>query len=560
MLGWFKKLKASESSQLAASSSPVKASTTVKKITEKEAEFLFDIYFKGNVAASAFYANCAGVKVVTNIDPMLLSKNILYEEPHTFSSENIRYAVDHRLEECVASLKSEIWELSLKIISTEEYAQRQFQKMGMNKSLLKDPSVLTAGLNRSHYKKINDLREKLLSLPLCSSNRDYFEDFDIDQVMLSVCLRKRNDDFKRITDAIDDKIDVLRPIFSRLRNSAPNKYGDFDVSPQFDEVIEFIRYTFDENDFEFYYSVKPLAKILKYIYSNIDRTFSDKIPLDGIDFEHWCAEKIRQQGWETSVSKASGDQGVDVLARRDGILVAIQCKRYANPIGNKAVQEIFTGAQNEDAGHSCVIGTGGFTPSAVRIASKTGVHLLDATNISLFSNLFGFESLEKAEVGEELNQNEHDENSKIVLVLKGQGGGFIGTLLRSIVKSSQLKEHDALNDASEAVVNSLDIKTGCGTLVIDRNSATALLIFAAHGLNAPIHLSVENIEIMKESPYYDHDLIDLLEGEHIAIESILADGVAIEAKEFILDCAKKLGGFLEIQILEATNENFDNGE
>lgn len=555
MLGWFKKLKDSENSSLAASSSPVKASTTIKKITEEEAEFLFDVYFKGNVFASAFYANCAGVKVLTNIDPLLLSEKILHEEPHTFLPDSIRYAANHRLEECVTSLRSEIWELSFQIISTEEYAQRQFQKMGMNKSLLKDPSAITAGLNRSHYKKINDLREKLLSLPLCSSNREYFEDFDIDKLMLSICLRKRSDDFKRITDAIDDKIDILRPIFSRLRNSATNKYGDYNVAPQFDELIEFMSYTFDENDFEFYYSVKPLAKILKYIYSVIDITFSDNIPMDGIDFEHWCAEKIRQQGWETSVSKASGDQGVDVLARRDGILVAIQCKRYANPIGNKAVQEIFTGAQNEDAGHSCVIGTGGFTPSAVRIASKTGVHLLDATNISLFSNLFGFESLEKVEVGEELNHNEYDENSKIALVFNSQGGGLIGTLLRSIVKSSKLKDHSSLNEASDAVFNSLDLKTGYGTIVIDRDSAATLLILAAHSLKALIHLSDESRKILKESSYYDHDLIESLEGEHVVLKNILADGVESDAINFFFDYAEKIGGLLQIEIVNAVNEN-----
>ena len=45
-------------------------------------------------------------------------------------------------------------------------------------------------------------------------------------------------------------------------------------------------------------------------------------------------------GWKTQVTKASGDQGCDVLAVKGRARVAIQCKYYSKPIGNKGVQEI----------------------------------------------------------------------------------------------------------------------------------------------------------------------------------------------------------------------------
>ena len=116
------------------------------------------------------------------------------------------------------------------------------------------------------------------------------------------------------------------------------------------------------------------------------------VPLDGIDFEHWCADALRKFGWQATVSKASGDQGVDILARREGISVAVQCKRYTKPVGNKAVQEAFSGKQHVQASHACVIATGGFTKSAKELASSTGVFLLDAELISDFSKEYGLQN------------------------------------------------------------------------------------------------------------------------------------------------------------------------
>jgi restriction system protein len=72
---------------------------------------------------------------------------------------------------------------------------------------------------------------------------------------------------------------------------------------------------------------------------------------------------------------------------KDGILVAIQCKRYAQPIGNKSVQEAYTGATHYRADRAVVIGTGGYTRAAIELADNTGVVLIDAENIAAFTAL-----------------------------------------------------------------------------------------------------------------------------------------------------------------------------
>ena len=118
-----------------------------------------------------------------------------------------------------------------------------------------------------------------------------------------------------------------------------------------------------------------------------ERQDLSEYPQDGIDFEHWCADVLISFGWEATVSQTSGDQGVDILATRGSIILAVQCKRYGNPVGNKAVQEAFAGKQHVNATHACVIATSGFTKSAKELAITTGVLLVAPEDIPCLDQL-----------------------------------------------------------------------------------------------------------------------------------------------------------------------------
>jgi hypothetical protein len=51
--------------------------------------------------------------------------------------------------------------------------------------------------------------------------------------------------------------------------------------------------------------------------------------MEGHEFEYFCADILEKNGFtNVSVTRGSGDQGVDVLATKDGIKYAIQCKNY----------------------------------------------------------------------------------------------------------------------------------------------------------------------------------------------------------------------------------------
>ncbi|MGH7209936.1 MAG: restriction endonuclease, partial [Acetobacteraceae bacterium] len=110
--------------------------------------------------------------------------------------------------------------------------------------------------------------------------------------------------------------------------------------------------------------------------------------MDPIEFEGRCAEAMRFAGWAAQTTKGSGDQGVDVLATRDGIAVVLQCKKYNKSVGNRAVQEAFAAKAFANARYAAVVTNSQFTQSAHTLAASTGVKLLHFTDLAHPNKLF----------------------------------------------------------------------------------------------------------------------------------------------------------------------------
>ncbi len=100
--------------------------------------------------------------------------------------------------------------------------------------------------------------------------------------------------------------------------------------------------------------------------------------MDGFEYEAFCARILDEADWDVSNKGDSGDQGVDLIARRGrDLVIAIQCKRYRASVGNSAVQEIFAG-KTTVAPHAlaAVVTNSTYTKSAKELALATGVFLL----------------------------------------------------------------------------------------------------------------------------------------------------------------------------------------
>jgi restriction system protein len=98
--------------------------------------------------------------------------------------------------------------------------------------------------------------------------------------------------------------------------------------------------------------------------------------MSGVEFEKFVAQNLEDGGWFVTFTSKTGDQGVDLIAERDGVRVAVQCKRSAKPVGNKAVQEVLAGKEFSEASEACVISNQTYTKAARQLAASTGVKLL----------------------------------------------------------------------------------------------------------------------------------------------------------------------------------------
>ena len=66
--------------------------------------------------------------------------------------------------------------------------------------------------------------------------------------------------------------------------------------------------------------------------------------MEGHEFERFIADMLYKLGYrKVEVTRGSGDQGVDVLAEKEGIRYAVQCKCYSSDLGNTPVQEVNAG-------------------------------------------------------------------------------------------------------------------------------------------------------------------------------------------------------------------------
>lgn len=113
---------------------------------------------------------------------------------------------------------------------------------------------------------------------------------------------------------------------------------------------------------------------------------ADVSGLTPLQYEEYCALLLRDAGWQADTTPLQ-DQGVDVIATLRGTKVAIQCKMYANPVGNKAVQEVVAGKMHYRAHLAVVVSTAPYTRSARALASSTNVLLLHHDQLPMLERL-----------------------------------------------------------------------------------------------------------------------------------------------------------------------------
>jgi hypothetical protein len=103
--------------------------------------------------------------------------------------------------------------------------------------------------------------------------------------------------------------------------------------------------------------------------------------LRGTAFEDFIAEIFEELGFAVEKTKATGDQGVDLIVSGRGRRIAVQTKGYKDSVGNKAVQEVYAGMTFYDCRECVVVTNSYFTSGAVDLARSVGCRLIDGRKI-----------------------------------------------------------------------------------------------------------------------------------------------------------------------------------
>jgi Holliday junction resolvasome RuvABC ATP-dependent DNA helicase subunit len=109
--------------------------------------------------------------------------------------------------------------------------------------------------------------------------------------------------------------------------------------------------------------------------------------LSGIDFEKLISTLLIKMGFQTEMTKTTGDGGIDIIAMLDkpifGGRYLFQCKRFApdNLVGSPTVRDFYGAVTADRAVKGILITTSDFTVQAQEFGQKVGVELVSMNQL-----------------------------------------------------------------------------------------------------------------------------------------------------------------------------------
>jgi HJR/Mrr/RecB family endonuclease len=110
---------------------------------------------------------------------------------------------------------------------------------------------------------------------------------------------------------------------------------------------------------------------------NLSLNLNEIDQMTGYEFERYIATLYGKMGYFVQQTALSGDQGADIVLAKNGERIAVQTKRYANKVSNKAIQEVVASKALYGCDRCMVVTNNYFTKSAIELATVNYVKLVD---------------------------------------------------------------------------------------------------------------------------------------------------------------------------------------
>lgn len=104
--------------------------------------------------------------------------------------------------------------------------------------------------------------------------------------------------------------------------------------------------------------------------------------LGGIEFEQELGKLFRAQGYNVKSTPTSGDQGIDLILRKDGKTTVVQCKAHKRPASPAMARELYGSMHAFGADYAILACTGGFTDGVVKFGRGKPIELISAWDIA----------------------------------------------------------------------------------------------------------------------------------------------------------------------------------
>ncbi len=212
-----------------------------------------------------------------------------------------------------------------------------------------------------------------------------------DETILDIGKEKINDlstfdnVMKKWINAIADKyrtLDVERYIIFKTINTIELKNFDlyFKSISNVNEYARIYYFNVEHNN-----KASDKDRYLNGDFEKEKKELSGKYSLNnittGTQFELYLVNLFKDLGYKVKHNGKAGDQGCDLIVKKDDYIYAIQAKYYTGKLSNTPVQEIAGSLKYYNANQGVVVTNSSFTPGAEELAKANNVILIDGRDL-----------------------------------------------------------------------------------------------------------------------------------------------------------------------------------
>ena len=235
---------------------------------------------------------------------------------------------------------------------------------------------------------LNEEAEKKQRIEKCN-RRERLEDNKRNNIEINV---------PKITIQCDSNGKPRRPSLQKFLDEETYKFADRYEKMSIDEKMEIILpadYFENKGIYYRYYSYNLAMKlyneklesynskqerILKQQKSYWRKYWSEK-QQDGFDFENAVADLYRKLCYKVTVTKGTGDGGVDLILKKDGQITIVQCKAHKHQVGPEPVRALWGVREDFGANSAIFVAYSGVTQGAWDFVRGKKLRIVDADEL-----------------------------------------------------------------------------------------------------------------------------------------------------------------------------------